>query len=164
MATLEKIRSKAGMLVAVIGLALLAFIIGDFLNSGQSFFMMNQNKVATVNGENIGVEEYQERVNARTEQMQSMYQQSGVTMPEGMSATIQMDVYNQVINEQLLASELEAVGLTVSDAELQDMLTGNNIHAEIVRAFTDPATGAFDRQALDNYLSVVFSPEENGYT
>ncbi|MBQ6939346.1 MAG: SurA N-terminal domain-containing protein, partial [Muribaculaceae bacterium] len=124
----------------------------------------NQNKVATVNGENIGVEEYQERVNARTEQMQSMYQQSGMTMPEGMSATIQMDVYNQMINEQLLASELEAVGLTVSDAELQDMLTGNHIHAEITRAFTDPVTGIFDRQALDNYLSVVFSPEENGYT
>ncbi|MBR3951969.1 MAG: SurA N-terminal domain-containing protein [Bacteroidaceae bacterium] len=164
MATLEKIRSKAALLVAIIGLALLAFIIGDFLNSGQSFFMMNQNKVATVNGDAIGVEEYQERVNARTEQMQSMYQQSGMTMPDGMSANIQMEVYNQMVNEQLLASELEAVGLAVSDAELQDMLTGNNIHAEIVRAFTDPATGAFDRQALDNYLSVVFSPEENGYT
>ena len=74
MATLEKIRSKAALLVVVIGLALLAFIIGDFLNSGQSFFMMNQNKVATVNGTDIGVEKYQERVNARTEQMQSMYQ------------------------------------------------------------------------------------------
>ena len=164
MATLEKIRSKAALLVVVIGLALLAFIIGDFLNSGQSFFMMNQNKVATVNGEVIGVEEYQERVNARTEQMQSMYQQSGMTMPEGMSATIQMDVYNQMVNEILLENELEAVGITVSNAELQDMLTGNNIHAEIVRAFTDPQTGAFDRQALDNYLNIVFHPEENGYT
>ena len=102
MATLEKIRSKAALLVVVIGLALLAFIIGDFLNSGQSFFMMNQNKVATVNGNAIGVEEYQERVNARTEQMQAMYQQSGMTMPDGMSASIQMDVYNQMVNEQLL--------------------------------------------------------------
>ena len=164
MATLEKIRSKAALLVVVIGLALLAFIIGDFLNSGQSFFMMNQNKVATVNGTDIGVEKYQERVNARTEQMQSMYQQSGMTMPDGMSATIQMDVYNQMVNEMLLESELKAVGITVSDAELQDMLTGNNIHAEIVNAFTDPATGAFDRQALDNYLNIVFHPEENGYT
>ncbi len=164
MATLEKIRSKAAMLVVVIGLALLAFIIGDFLNSGQSFFMMNQNKVATVNGTDIGVEKYQERVNARTEQMQTMYQQSGMTMPEGMSATIQMDVYNQMVNEMLLVRELEAVGIAVSDAELQDMLTGNNIHAEIVNAFTDPATGAFDRQALDNYLNIVFHPEENGYT
>ena len=164
MATLEKIRSKAALLVVVIGLALLAFIIGDFLNSGQSFFMMNQNKVATVNGNAIGVEEYQERVNARTEQMQAMYQQSGMTMPDGMSASIQMDVYNQMVNEQLLQEELAAVGISVSDAELQDMLTGNNIHQEIVTAFTDPATGAFDRQALDNYLSVVFHPEENGYT
>ena len=34
MATLEKIRSKAGLLVLVVGLALFAFIIGDFLNSG----------------------------------------------------------------------------------------------------------------------------------
>ncbi len=164
MATLEKIRSKAALLVVVIGLALLAFIIGDFLNSGQSFFMMNQNKVATVNGTTIGVEKYQERVNARTEQMQAMYQQSGMTMPEGMSASIQMEVYEQMVNEQLLQEELAAVGIAVSDAELQDMLTGNNINAEIQRAFTDPATGLFDRQALDNYLSVVFNPEENGYT
>lgn len=164
MATLEKIRSKAALLVVVIGLALLAFIIGDFLNSGQSFFMMNQNKVATVNGKSIGVEEYQERVNARTEQMQSMYQQNGMTMPDGMSANIQIDVYNQMVNEQLIEEELAAVGIAVSDAELQDMLTGNNIHPEIARAFTDPTTGIFDRQALDNYLNVVFHPEENGYT
>lgn len=164
MATLEKIRSKAAMLVVVIGIALLAFIIGDFLNSGQSFFMMNQNKVATVNGTTIGVEDYQARVNARTEQMQAMYQQNGMSVPDGMSATIQMDVYEQMVNEQLLAEELAAVGMTVSDAELQDMLTGDNIHPEIVRSFTDPSTGIFDRQALDNYLSVIFNPEENGYT
>lgn len=164
MATLEKIRSKAAMLVVVIGIALLAFIIGDFLNSGQSFFMMNQNKVATVNGTTIGVEEYQERVNARTEQMQAMYQQNGMAMPDGMSANIQMEVYDQMVSEQLMTEELEAVGITVSDAELQDMLTGNNIHPEIVRSFTDPQTGAFDRQALDNFLNVIFHPEENGYT
>ncbi|MBQ8564654.1 MAG: SurA N-terminal domain-containing protein [Bacteroidaceae bacterium] len=164
MATLEKIRSKAAMLVVVIGIALLAFIIGDFLNSGQSFFMMNQNKVATVNGTAIGVEEYQERVNARTEQMQAMYQQNGMSMPDGMSATIQMEVYDQMVSEKLMTEELEAVGIAVSDAELQDMLTGNNIHPEIVRSFTDPQTGIFDRQALDNYLSVIFNPEENGYT
>ncbi len=164
MATLEKIRSKAAFLVVVIGLALLAFIIGDFLNSGQSFFMMNQNKVATVNGKAIGVEEYQERVNARTEQMQAMYQQNGMSMPEGMSANIQMEVYEQMVNEMLMDEELKNLGIAVSDAELQDMLTGDNIHLEIVRAFTDPATGAFDRASLDNYLNIIFHPEENGYT
>ena len=38
MATLEKIRSKAGLLVLVVGVALFAFIIGDFLNSGSTYF------------------------------------------------------------------------------------------------------------------------------
>lgn len=164
MATLEKIRSKAALLVVVIGLALLAFIIGDFLNSGQSFFMMNQNKVATVNGTSIGVEKYQERVNARTEQMQNMYQQNGMAVPEGLSASIQMEVYEQMINEQLFQEELEALGMDVSNVELQDLLTGDNMHIEIVRSFTNPETGMFDRASMDNYLNVIFNPEENGYT
>ena len=33
MATLEKIRSKAGLLVLVVGVAMFAIIIGDLLNS-----------------------------------------------------------------------------------------------------------------------------------
>ncbi|MGL4806018.1 MAG: SurA N-terminal domain-containing protein, partial [Bacteroidales bacterium] len=45
MAALETIRNKAGLLVGVIGLALFAFVIGDFLNSGSSFFRSQQDKV-----------------------------------------------------------------------------------------------------------------------
>ena len=33
MATLEKIRSKSVLLLVIIGVALLAFILGDFFNS-----------------------------------------------------------------------------------------------------------------------------------
>ena len=57
MATLNKIRSKAGLLVVIIGVALLAFIVGDFLNSGHTFYAMNQNKVAVVNGTNTVIHE-----------------------------------------------------------------------------------------------------------
>ena len=53
MATLQKIRGKAGLLVGVIGVALLAFIVGDLLNSGHTFFNMNRNKIAVVNGKKI---------------------------------------------------------------------------------------------------------------
>ena len=38
MAALETIRKKAVLLTVVIGLALLAFILGDLINSGQAFF------------------------------------------------------------------------------------------------------------------------------
>ena len=58
MATLQKIRNKAGLLVIVIGIALLAFIIGDFLNSGQAFFRMSQDKVVVVNGKKVTTQEW----------------------------------------------------------------------------------------------------------
>ena len=164
MATLEKIRSKAAFLVIIIGVALLAFIIGDFLNSGQSFFMMSKNKVATVNGTSIGVEEYQQRVQARSEEMQAMYQQRGIPMPDGASAYINKEVYDAMVNEILLGEELEAVGITVSKEELNDLLTGDNIVPQVAQSFTNPETGQFDRQALNNFLQVIFHPEENGYT
>ena len=62
MATLEKIRSKAGLLVLVVGVALFAFIIGDFLNSGSTYFRQSQETVAEVDGEVIKIQEFQDRV------------------------------------------------------------------------------------------------------
>ncbi|MBR4154111.1 MAG: SurA N-terminal domain-containing protein [Paludibacteraceae bacterium] len=50
MATLQKIRNQAGLLIVVIGVALLSFIIGDFLSSGNTFLQMGRNNVAKVNG------------------------------------------------------------------------------------------------------------------
>ena len=38
MATLEKIRKRSVLLLVIIGAALVAFIIGDFLNSGRNIF------------------------------------------------------------------------------------------------------------------------------
>ena len=57
MATLQRIRNKAGVLVAVvIGLALFAFILGDMLGSGNSVF--SKQSVAEINGKAIGITEY----------------------------------------------------------------------------------------------------------
>ena len=62
MATLEKIRSKAGLLVLVVGLALFAFIIGDFLNSGSTYFRQSQERIAEIDGEVVKIQDYQGRV------------------------------------------------------------------------------------------------------
>ena len=69
MATLEKIRSKAGLLVLVVGVALFAFIIGDFLNSGSTYFRQSQEKIAEVDGVVIKIQEFQNRV----DEMNEMY-------------------------------------------------------------------------------------------
>ena len=49
MATLQKIRNRGGVLVSiVIGLALVAFIVGDALSSGASLINRSRNKVGEV--------------------------------------------------------------------------------------------------------------------
>ena len=163
MATLNKIRSKAGLLVVIIGVALLAFIVGDFLNSGHTFYAMNQSKVAVVNGTNIGVEEFQERVKVRTDELQQMYAQRGMSLPDGYASRINQEVYDQMVNEILLNEELDELGIVVSKEELADLLTGDNISPQVRQYFTNPQTDEFDRQALLNFMQVILDPEAHGY-
>ena len=68
MATLEKLRNRAGTLVAVvIGLALLSFILSDFLGAGGSLFNRNQFEIAEISGKSIPFINYQERVDHMVE-------------------------------------------------------------------------------------------------
>ena len=78
MAALETIRKKAVLLTVVIGLALLAFILGDLLNSGQAFFG-DGNTIVKVGDEKIDAIEFQKRY----EEVSAQYQNSGAQMPDG---------------------------------------------------------------------------------
>lgn len=157
MATLQKIRNKAGLLVIVIGVALLAFIIGDFLNSGQAFFRMSQDKVVVVNGKKVTTQEFSELVNRRTEEMQAMFrQQYGMSLPEGYSARINKEVFDQIVQEMLISDAAASVGIKVSKEELTDMLQGDHIAPQIQQMFSNKAE-------LLNFLQVVFSDDLSQY-
>jgi peptidyl-prolyl cis-trans isomerase D len=68
MATLEKIRSKGGVFVAIfIGLALAAFILTDLMSSGPSIFSGNQTEVLNINGKSIGINEFQNKISEMEE-------------------------------------------------------------------------------------------------
>ncbi len=56
-----------------------------------------------MNGTNIGVEEFQERVKVRTDELQQMYGQRGMTLPEGYVSRINQEVYDQMVIEYLLS-------------------------------------------------------------
>ena len=57
MATLQKIRNRAGLLIIVVGVALLAFIIGDGLRSGTSLIQDNTMVALQIDGKNVKYEE-----------------------------------------------------------------------------------------------------------
>ncbi|MCD7710511.1 MAG: SurA N-terminal domain-containing protein [Porphyromonadaceae bacterium] len=157
MATLQKIRNKAGFLVFIIGIALLAFIIGDFINSGQAFFRMAQDKVVVVNGKKVTTLEFSELVNRRTEELQNMFrQQYGMSLPEGYSARINKDVFDQLVQEMVISDAAAAVGIEISKEEMADMLQGDHIAPQIQQMFSSKAE-------LLNFLQVIFSDDLSQY-
>lgn len=117
MATLEKIRSKSVLLLIIIGVALLAFILGDFFNSGRTFFGPGTT-IAKVDGKSIDVQEFQRRVEQANQQMQN----SGRKVDQAM---LQQQVLNEMVFETIYKDELDKLGLVVTDQELTDAMTGS---------------------------------------
>lgn len=118
MATLEKIRSKGALLIIVIGVALLAFIIGDGLTSGRTLFG-NPTMIAKVGDKKIDVTDFQRRYEQVNQQLQQQGQQQD-------AAVVQKYVLDQMIQESLIEEEIESLGITVTDSELTSAMLGEN--------------------------------------
>ncbi|MDH6341300.1 peptidyl-prolyl cis-trans isomerase D [Parabacteroides sp. PFB2-12] len=154
MATLEKIRSKAGLLIIVVGVALFAFIIGDFLNSGSTYFRQTQEKIASVNGEVISIQDYQ----ARMDEMIEVYKmQSGnANLTDELNSQVRESVFQSMVREMVLGEETDKLGMVVSPEELFDMVQGENISPMLQQMpmFMNEA-GQFDKTALLNFLKMI---------
>jgi len=103
MATLNKIRSKGVLLAVIVGTALLAFIIGDFLNSGSTLFHQSKQNVAEIAGEKINIAEFTSAI----EQMTNVYKiETGQNeFNEEQTAQLRATVWDNLVNEKILASE-----------------------------------------------------------
>ena len=151
MATLEKIRSKGVFLLIVVGLAMFAFIIGDFLNSSKTYFGQQKQKVGVINGETFKYSDYQ----AAIEQLTTVYKiETGQQGNDEMSEQVRQQVWENKVSEILLNNQAEKLGMGISKEELKDLTIGNHISPIIYsrRAFIDPKTGTFSRENLLNFL------------
>lgn len=152
MATLEKIRSKGVLLIAVVGFALLSFIIGDFLTQGSTFFNKSKENVAEINGETVNIADYQDLLDQTL--IFQKYESGQTEIDEQTMQQIRAFVWDQMIREKLLYAEAEEIGLTITKEELSDRLIGNNIHPMIQqRRFFADETGRFNRAMLLQFLN-----------
>lgn len=153
MATLENIRKRGVLLLVVIGVALLAFIIGDFLNSGSTVFQQSQEEVAEVNGQVIKIQEYENAINQLTDVYRIEYNMP--SLDDAMSNQVRQSVWQDFVSTTLLKLEAEEIGLVVNSNELKDITIGNNPSSILQgrRAFTNPSTGMFDKGILLQFLA-----------
>ncbi len=151
MATLQKIRDRAGLLIAiVIGLALLAFVLGDLLNTGSSVFVRQKMEIAEVDGRSISITEYEERV-ADLEEIYKI--NSGQeNLDQATVENIREQAWQSMIQEYVTEDEFEKLGIGISDDEVFDMVQGRDPHPIIRQIFTDPQTNMFNRSGLLQFL------------
>lgn len=138
---------------------MLAFILGDFLNSGSSFFNKNRENVAEIAGHQVHYTEYE----AAKEQLQEVYKIETGTNDINEDLTIQLrnQAWQMMLMDYTLREQAEKIGMDVTADELSELCIGANPHQLIQqrRAFYDE-TGSFNRFALVNFLnSLAQEPE-----
>ena len=109
MAVLSKIRQRSALMIAVIALALFAFIIGDLFKSGS--FDSTSKDVGSINGKDISFEDIRIKV--------GNVEKSG----QGITATAAANrVWDQEVTIALLTSEFDKIGLRVGEKHLMEVL------------------------------------------
>lgn len=153
MATLQKIRNNAGLLVSiVIGLALLAFILGDLFKSGNSMSAKSRTEVAEIAGEAVGIQLYQAKVDENIENYKRNTGQSAVD--QTIIEQLREQTWDQLVREYIMEDTYADLGIGISGEELFDMVQGNNIDPQIMQIpiFQNKETGQFDRTLVIQFL------------
>jgi peptidyl-prolyl cis-trans isomerase D len=158
MALIGKIREKSWLLVAIIGIAMLAFIIGDVDSIFRSGGQTDQFGIGTVNGELIDQTEYENTLqNARYQIYQNKMQQSQ-GMPVSLDANDEQNAaaqaWSATVANHILMREWAKIGLIVDDIELENILYGQDDFEPSFFSmnFRDSITGEFSPTMMRQYM------------
>ena len=143
MALIGKIRNNSWLLIVMIALGLGGFIFMDMFSGQQSLFGSSAGEMAEIDGRSVDIKEF-----TRAENI--LYSNAS-----GDQYSRRQFLFNSFVDETLVKKEAEAMGLGVSDAELEDLTFGNNPSPIITARFSDPQTGQLNRQALNTYKDDV---------
>lgn len=148
MAALNTLRTKGSILLtAVIGISLLAFLLGD----GTSLFQNNTVTVGEINGKKVSLKEYATEIDLMTSIRQYMTGASSLSNQE--SEMVQGQVWNKFVTDIVLIPTYKELGLEVTNTELLDMVNGVYISPIVMQIFSDPQAGGFDKERVTQFVA-----------
>ena len=160
MASLQRIRNHGALLIAIVGLAMLAFILGDFLNSGSSFFNRSRENVGVIEGQKVHYTEYE----AAKEQLTEVYKiETGRSdFDEDMHAQIRNQVWNMFVMDYTMRAQAKKIGMDITADELTELCVGENVHQILRgrRAFYGE-DGQYSREIVKNLISAINEGSED---
>ena len=151
MATLQKIRSYGTVLILILGLALFAFIAEELVRALSSSRNASRQVIGEVYGKSVNYTQFNELV----EEYENAVKLSNgnQNLSEAQSIQIRDQVWNDLVSQQIIEHEAKALGLTVTDAELQSIINTGNSQLLRQTPFVNQQTGVFDVNALKQFLT-----------
>lgn len=164
MAAIGAIRKRSWLLVVVIVVAMLAFILGDMFKNGGG--KIEESVISNIDGEGITNSEYEQLVNKQYAKFARVYQNLYQTqVPAELLSQLQEGYLPQYLAEQLYQKQFDAIGLTVSKEEFNDILQGEHVDPAIYeqnRLFVD-ASGRFSADSMAKQLPMYSQNPEFMY-
>ena len=160
MATLQKIRNRGKILIATVGLALFAFIAEEFVRSLTYTQTESRQRVGKIYGEKINVQEFNAMVEEYTDVVK--FTQGLNTLSDDQLSMMRDQVWQTLVNDKILQHECEKLGITVTDAEMQDIIN-NGRNQMLAQTPFRTQQGTFDvnalKQFLNQYNEVMTNPQ-----
>lgn len=145
MGIIGTIRKHSWIAVAFVGVAIVAFIIGDLTKNKGGVPDMGK-----IGGNTITAQHFESLMD---EAEAGYRRQQGVEqISSDVEYQLREQVWQNLVDETLMGEQYEKLGLTVTSHELSDMYTGQFIHPYIRQMFTDPKTGQFNTQVIQYYI------------
>ena len=148
MGIIGSIRKHSWVAVLLVGIAIIAFIIGDLTKQRGGIPDMGK-----INNTTVLAQHFNELVDEQ-EEMYKM-QQGMAQLPPEVEYQIREQVWQGLVEETLLDEQIEKIGLCVTPMEMSDMYTGEFLHPYLQRQFTNPKTGQYDYQYVANLLNSI---------
>jgi peptidyl-prolyl cis-trans isomerase D len=148
MGAIGSIRKHSWVAVLVVGIAIVAFIIGDLTKNQNS----GQFVIAKVGKATFLQPTFEEMVKAR----ETMYMNNAgvASIPSDVQTQIREQVWQELVEDTLLGMEYAKLGIRVTEDEQEAMMyeDGSYTHPYMRQWFTDPNTGVYNAQMASQYF------------
>lgn len=163
MATLEKIRSKSVFLIIVIGVALLAFIVGDALTNSRNIFG-DHTTVAKVGNTKVDYLEYQRKREDLNNQLEEARRNNPQQYSNFDTQILPEMAVEQLMQEALVLNAAEKADIRCTGNLLRFYMLDNPNNPEVVKVMRQLISNNISVQTPQQAYEVIFNPKRNGLT
>lgn len=111
MAMIEKIRNQKWLVITVVGLGLILFLVTGLI---QNIDKLSSDSIGEIDGDEISAQEWM----AAVEQQKVLFNYSG------NESSLSNDTWNNLVESKLMKDEFDAIGLTVTEEEYDQIVFG----------------------------------------